>query len=459
MNSIATFVVLTDPETVAAISEIPEGADRDAFVAKCIRIGVLALRQAQGAVDEQAIRHAGDRLIDQLGGTLAKYFDAKDGLFEHRITALTSDGGELSALMRAQIAEAQRQYDAMPPALREVMQASSNAIAAQFSLDDPASALSRLVRDLTASHGALTGDLGDRMSDMLGEFSLDNPAGALSRLVGRVEDAQRGITSQFSLDDPSSALSRMSASIDGRLDAVAQAQRDFQIEVSSMLSGLAAKKEAEARSTTHGIVFEENVGTAMRVFVEPAGDILEACGNTTGVIRASKVGDFVLTLGADSAAAGARIVIEAKESASYTIASTIAEGDEACRNRASDICLFVHSARTSPMPDVLRKYANTVVVRWDADGDDMALRAGYLVAKALSVRAAVKSGNELESFAVIDKAIEVVRKQIEGFSEINTSAETISSGAGKILNRARIMRGELEKQIEALAEAVTQVRG
>jgi hypothetical protein len=458
MNSIAAFINLTDPETVAAISEVPEGADRDNFIVSCVRIGVLALRQARGTVDEQTIRHAGERLIDQLGGTLAKYFDADNGLFEHRITALTSDGGELSALMRAQIIEAQRQYDAMPPALRDVMQASSTAIAAQFSLDEPTSALSRLVRDLTASHGALTGDLGDRMTVMLGEFSLDNPAGALARLVGRVEEAQRGITAQFSLDDPASALSRMSVGIDGKLDAVAQAQREFQIEVSGLLSGLTAKREAEARSTTHGIVFEENVGNVMRAFVEPAGDILEACGSTTGVIRASKVGDFVLTLGTDSAAAGARIVIEAKESASYTIAGTIAEGDEACRNRAADICLFVHSARTAPLPDVLRKYANTVVVRWDADGDDLALRAGYLVAKALSVRAAVKSGNEVESFAVIDKAIEVVRKQIEGFSEINTSAETISSGAGKILNRARIMRGELEKQIEALAEAVTAVR-
>jgi hypothetical protein len=458
MNSLTAFIELTDPETIAAVSEVPEGADRDNFIVSCVRIGVLALRQARGVVDEQAVRHAGDRLIDQIGGTLSKYFDSDNGLFEHRISALTSDSGELSNLMRAQIAEAQRQYDSMPPALRDVMQASSTAIAAQFSLDDPASALSRLVRDLAASHGTLTGDLGNRMTEMLSEFSLDKPDSALSRLVGRVEDAQRGITSQFSLDDPLSALSRMSTGIDGKLEAVAQAQREFQIEVHGLLSGLAAKKEAEARSTTHGFVFEEKVGNVLRSFVEPAGDILEACGNTTGIVRASKVGDFVLTLGSDSAAAGAQIVVEAKESGSYTIAGTIAEGDEACRNRAADICLFVHSVITSPMRDVLRKYGNTVVVCWDAERDDLPLRAGYLVAKALSVRAAVKSGNEAESFAVIDKAIEVVRKQIEGFSEINTSAETISSGAGKILNRARIMRGELEKQIEALAEALVAVR-
>ena len=458
MDSVTAFITITDPETVTAISEVPEGTERDAFIVSCVRIGVLALRQARGTVDEQAIRHAGERLIDQLSGTLSKYFDSKDGLFESRVLALTADGGELSALMRTQITEAGKYFDSVPPVVREVMSASGAAIVAQFSLDDPTSALSRLVRELTNSHGALTGELGERMSVMLGEFSLDKPDSALSRLVGRVEDAQRGITSQFSLDDPASALSRMSTGIDGKLGAIVQAQNSFQLEVFTLLSGLAAKKDAEAKSTTHGIVFEENVGAVLRGLVEPAGDVFEACGSTTGVIRASKVGDFVLTLGADSAAAGARIVIEAKESGSYTIANTIAEGDEACRNRAADICLFIHSSRTSPMKDVLRKYGNTVVVCWDVDGDDLALRAGYLVAKALSVRAAVKSGNEAESFAVIDKAVEVVRKQIEGFTEINTSAETISSGAGKILNRARIMRGELEKQIEALAEALVAVR-
>ena len=458
MESIATYVIITDPETVAAVSESPEGTERDNFITSCLRIGVLALRQARGTVDERAVKHAGERLIDQIGGTLSKYFDAKDGLFEHRITALTSDGGALATLIHAQIAEAQRQYEAMPPALREVMLATGDAIAAQFSLDDPTSALSRLVRDLTASHGSLTGELGVRMETMLGEFSLDKPDSALSRLVGRVDDAQRGITSQFSLDDPASALSRMSIGIDGRLNSIVQAQNSFQLEVFTLLSGLTAKKEAEARSTTHGIIFEETVGNMLRSQVESAGDILDACGNTTGVIRASKVGDFVLTLGADSAAAGARIVIEAKESASYSISSTIAEGDEACRNRAADICLFIHSARTAPMQDTLRRYGNTVVVRWDANGDDLALRAGYLVAKALSVRAGIKQGNEAESFAIIDKSIEVIRKQIDGFSEINTSAETITSAAGKVLNRARIMRGELEKHIELLATALATIR-
>ena len=56
------------------------------------------------------------------------------------------------------------------------------------------------------------------------------------------------------------------------------------------------------------------------------------------------------------------------------------------------------------------------------------------------------------------RSVESVRKQIEGFSEISTSAETLSNGATKILNRARIMRGELEKQLEVLATEISVVK-
>ena len=425
----AIQITYTDPEVYAAISAVPEGEERETYMATCLRIGVLALKSARGTVDEKAIQHASDRLIDQLGSALNQYFDPKTGLFQSRVAALTSDGGEIATLMKTHVAEAQRQYSTMPVAIQEVMQQAGNSITAQFSLDDPQSALSRLVRDLTASHGTLTGDLGNRMGAVMNEFSLDKP---------------------------DSALSRLKAELNGQLVQLGVAQRDFQVEVSGLLAGLAAKKEAEAKSTTHGIVFEENVGNVLKALAQ--GDIVEDCGTTTGTIRNSKVGDFVVTIGADNIAAGAKIVVEAKESTSYTMTSTLAEADEAKRNRGADICLFIHSAKTSPVSELLTRQGNDIIVKWDADGDDLALRAGYLLAKALSVRTAVKTGAEAASFQAIDKSVEVVRKQIEGFSEITTSGETIQNGATKILNRARIMKAELEKQLEILGNEINLVR-
>ena len=481
---ICTFITLTDPEVVAALVEIPEGDSRDEYIVSCVKVGMLALRAARGIVDGDTIRHASDHLIEQLGGyralleqnlttTLSHYFDPSDGLFQTRIESLTKPDGELSNLMRKQVVDVQRQFDElarilapgesnqMLSAMRDVMRASGADIASQFSLDVPDSALSRLVRDLTASHGALTGELGERMNAVIGEFSLDRPDSALSRLVNRVEDAQRSITTQFSLDDPNSALSRLKFELNNQIKTLGESQQSFQTEVTSILSAVSAKREADAAGTAHGLAFEDAVGSALRRIGAPMGDIIEDCGTTTGLIRNSKVGDFTITLPSENIAAGARIVVEAKESGSYTLTNTLAEADEARRNRNAEVCLFVHSARTWGNNELLTRHGADVIIVWDADDKrtNVILRAGYLVAKALSVRRAIKTGDEVACFGKIDKAVEVVRKQIGGFAEIITSSETIANGATKILNRARIMHGELEKQIEVLADEITLLRG
>ncbi len=497
-------LTLTDPEVVAAVSEIPAGPQRTEFVANCVKVGVLALRAAKGVVDGAAIRNEGTRLIEQLterltghrdlleqsmGNSLAHYFDPSSGLFTVRVENLTKDGGELAGLMQNQVTAVQKQLSetfdnflgekstflallspsesnqllaAMRQTVDGVMQAERNTILAQFSLDEPGSALSRLVRDLTATHGDLTKALGDSMGVMISEFSLDKKDSALSRLVGRVEEAQRNITKEFSLDSADSALSRLKTELNTQLATLSTSQQSFQTEVVGLLSGMAARKEAQARSTTHGIIFEEEVGNQLRIIGSPAGDIIEDCGSTTGLIRSSKVGDFIVSLSPDSAAAGAKIVVEAKESGSYTVATTLSEADEARRNRGANFCLFVHSKDTAPsgIVEPITKYGNDVVVVWDKNdsNSDVVLRAGYLTVKALSIRAALKSSSEAASFQKIDKAIETVRKQVEGFTEISTSSETITNGASKIFNRARIMRTELEKQLEILTDEIGLVK-
>src|SRR5439155_12739671 len=79
-------------------------------------------------------------------------------------------------------------------------------VAAEFSLDNPSSALTRLVRELTDVNGKLRDDFVENVDSVKLQFSLDDPESALSRLVRQVDAAQKGITEQFSLDDPTSSL-------------------------------------------------------------------------------------------------------------------------------------------------------------------------------------------------------------------------------------------------------------
>lgn len=181
----------------------------------------------------------------------------------------------------------------------------------------------------------------------------------------------------------------------------------------------------------------------------------------SGVIPRSKVGDFVVTLGPDSAAPGAGIVVEAKASGVYTLKATLDEADVARRNRSASVCLFVHSAQTAPagVPE-LHRWGSEIVVIWDAEdpATDVRLKVGYLLAKALCVRANQHDEEEAASLAEMDVAIKAIRKQIAGFEEIKTSARTVMNGGEKILNRARLMEEEITRRLLGLDTQIGRLR-
>ena len=499
LDPIYVHLALIDPDVIAAVEEYPAGQSRTDFLSTCLKIGVLSIRATKGLVDGDAIRTAGDRLLDQLSerlssyrqlmeenlsGSLARYFDPKSGLFSIRVENLVKDDGDLARTIQTQVnsvqqgvsstlerflgenssflsllepSESNRLLAGMKQTVDGVLQAERAAILEQFSLDSPQSALSRLVRELQSSHGDLTTALGTKVADLVSEFSLDRPDSALSRLVGRVETAQSSISREFSLDNRESALCRMRDEIQGQLEKLTTAQTSFQQEMVGLLSSLNSRKAAEAKSTTHGAVFEEAVGRQLRELGTPAGDIVEDCGYSTGNIRASKVGDFVLVLPPEHAAAGAKIVIEAKESSSYSLKTTLEEADEARRNRGAGVCLFVHSSKTAPAGmEPLSRFGHDVIIVWDQEdpSTDLVFKCGLLTAKTLSLRVAQRSKAEAANFQKIDKAIEAMRKQIEGFSELRTTSETIQNGTVKMLERLRIMRTDLERQVEIFADQV-----
>jgi len=496
-------LAISDPEVVKAVSEYPVGPQRSEFVNVCIKIGVLSLRAARGLVDGESIRREGDHLIESLtdrfnsyrenlvdgvSGSLTHYFDPTNGLFSDRIRRLVSQDGEIASVIQDQLRQANagltstfEQFvgensaffkvmapddsnallSAMRKSMDGLLQNERTVILGQFSLDDPASALSRTLRELSKNHGDIGDALRKDMDGVVKEFSLDNKNGALSRLVDRVEDAQAKISREFSLDHEDSALSRMRLDMHSSLETISRNQMDFQKDVVQLLQKITSKKEEAAKSTLHGAVFEEAVGSKLQTWAMPAGDVLEACGNNTGQIRMSKVGDYCLTLCADSAAAGAVIVVEAKEDASYTLRTTLDEIDVARRNRSAGVGLFVHSARTAPASlDSITRHGSDIIVVWDAEDDrsDVVLRCGFLLAKALSVKAANLTKAEAASFVAMDKAIETLRKQLEGFEEIRKAAETVESSGSKIQNRVRIMNGEITKQMDIVAEHIVRLK-
>ena len=500
--TIVTFGV-SDPEVLLALAEYTDQSARSQFLNTALKVGVLSLRAARGTLDSDTLQREADRVMDELGsklntwrgkfeervnGTLKHYFDPTEGAFTDRVHRLTKDDGELATVVRLQVTEAQstltRVFEgfigensqlfkmldpsgdnhlvlALQRSLDGVVQEQNTAMIRQFSLDNKEGALSRFLGELIDKHGDLNGALKTDMQAVVAEFSLDKPDSALSRLVGRVEAAHGALNAQLSLDTEGSALSRLHRMLRENQDALLRQQLELSGQLNTAIKLLDARREESAKSTRHGMEFEETLGNHLRSVVQDAGDILQDTGMTTGLKPNCKVGDHVITIGPEKIAAGARIVIEAKESGSYDLMKTLEEADLARTNRQAGVCVFVHSTKTAPASiPTFQRYGCDIVVKWNPDDDenDVWLKAALMVATALSVKAASHDRADAASFEKIDKAMARIRKTIEGFEEVNTSATTIKNAAAKILERARIMQEALSPQIEAILDEVGKLQ-
>jgi archaellum component FlaC len=319
----------------------------------------------------------------------------------------------------------------------------------------------RFLGELTAKHGDLNQALSRDMAAIVAEFSLDKEDSALSRLVSRVESAQKSLTAELSLDNENSALQRLHRMFQDHQNTMLRQHMELASRLDAAIQSMNTRRDEAAKSTRHGLEFEETLGDHLREIMRTGGDVFQETGSTTGLKPNCKVGDYVITIGPEKVAAGARIVIEAKESASYDLMKSLEEAEVARNNRQAEICVFVHSTRTAPASiPTFQRFGRDLVVRWNPDDDanDVWLEAALMVATALSVKAASHDKEDAASFEKIDKAVERVRKALEGFEEVNQSANTIKNSAEKILNRARIMQDTLATQVQAVVDEIVKLK-
>lgn len=494
---------LYDPDLVQPLLEYSEGRERDEFIRRALRIGLMALHQAQARIDTDSVRREGEYFIGQLGNhldtfqdgigsllttTLKDYLDPRDGRFVERVERLVRDGGDLERVMRAQteVARATLQNSLetylgadssiarlLTPhesnALLTALQQTVNDLVAghlsrvlhEFSLDNREGALARLIEEISARNSRLSGDLQATVQTMAQEFSLDKTDSVLNKLVRQMESTQQQVKAEFTLDNKESALSRVRAELAEITNAHRTDSANFQQEVLAALAAMQARKDERRTGVQHGKDFESAAYALIETTCVNASDIVELVANHTGRIRNCKVGDAVITLGPDAAAAGIRIVCEMKEDSSYRLPKVIEELGQARENRHAQVGLFIWSRRTAPsglMP--LARYGADVVVLWDAEDEttDVYLQAGLMVAKAIAMSARHPKQEIEADFDALDRAILEVQRQAGYLDEITTSSGTIKSGAEKILNRVAMMRKALDRQVEILNEQVTQLR-
>lgn len=496
-------LVIEDREIITILNRKKPGRERDAYAVAALKVGILALAQAEGRIDGERIRSEGTRLIETFDGalkahregltgdiarSLADYFDPQSGRLSQRVEKLIQKDGDLETVIRGQIAgdgsllartlnahlgENSPLLDLLDPRSEKGLAVSlaksvdraareqRDAMMQEFSLDNPAGALSRTLRELTQKHDAAGATLAEKINVVVAEFSLDKKDSALSRLVQRVETAQRTLSDEFSLDKDGSALARMRKELLDQISLLAKTQNEFQTDIISQLKEMSARKAQSLKSTTHGLEFEDALFAHIQKLTQARGDIATQTGNVAGRIRHQKLGDIVVELGPDHSAAGARVVIEAKQNKSVDLAAARREIEQARINRDAAIGIFVYSSRCAPSGLAgLTRFGSDIFLIWDAEdaATDLILEVGLSLATAMIMHGVTDMSEHSADFDAIERALLGVQKQIDGLEAFEKYADTITGASDKIRDRTRKMRDALIREMKTLNETVAAIK-
>ena len=192
-----------------------------------------------------------------------------------------------------------------------------------------------------------------------------------------LQETSEQIDKNLTLDDDGSCLSRLKRELLTTIEAWSRAIRPFRLKSETTLAALHARREEASRSTQHGHTFEDQIGPVIAAEAQRLNDPYEITGTTTGAIKNCKIGDFVTTLGPDSAAPGARIAWEVKRRQELRSQEcALAEIEQARKNRQAQIGVFVFASIAAP--DGLQpfaRYGNDIVITWDAGQSDSDLNS------------------------------------------------------------------------------------
>ncbi|MCE9581597.1 MAG: hypothetical protein K8T20_03670 [Planctomycetes bacterium] len=468
---------VTDVEVLAELQRLPDPAEREAFALAALRIGILAIRQAGGAVDERALRDAGKALVSDVARVMNEhqlqtvtriekemqsYFDRSSGKVPQFLDELVKPGGNLDRMMRQHLGG---DTSTLAQTLTQHV-GSQSPLLTMLSPEQKTGLLAR-VEDLVKKN------LEEQRSTLLGEFDLNKEQSALSRLVRQMQDGQGSLeknfketigklASEWSLDNENSSVAKFKRDVAASMEKMFLGQTAFQQAVMKELEGLRQKRASEAVSTAKGATFEVALGDVLRAEAQKAREIFQPVGLHVGEIKNCKKGDFVHEFGPESAAPGERVVVEAKDDAAYGHKEALEELGIARPNRKAQVGIFVLSSAVAPEGMArFQRFGNDIVLVWDKDdpATDLWLLAGLELARALVVRRARAAAETSTSLAEIDTAIAQLEKDATGLQNIAIYANTVTGAAEKIRDEVEKMQKKIAKQIGAMREGIEALKG
>jgi len=319
--------------------------------------------------------------------------------------------------------------------VRSIIDESRANLSKQFDPEQRSSILARALSDFT--------DWRDEFLDKLDPGIEGSAATILIQrlldLVGPDGALERRLAEALDMDAGDSAFARLSRLIDERFD-------DLRCELSGDRIAEAARLAEADRGTAHGIEFEDVVEANLRRWASATkGSVVERTTMSTGALTAaSRVGDFVVTLGD-----GRRIVVEAKRHASITLTGTggiLGELDAAIANRGADSAVCIAGRDAFPAEvGRFNVYGDRVLVVDEGDGAMTAIAMQW----AASMAAAAPNRADLDAAAVTDR-IDRIRKAAETLSGARRSVTAIKASLDQLHETLGGLRTDVLDQVDDL---------
>jgi hypothetical protein len=391
---VVEHLVLDDAGLASFVAERPAD-ERAALLARALRVGLTAIQSVGVTVNVDAVR------------------------------------AEFQGLLRQTEAANERAATALDTMLRQ-------------NFADGEGRLPRTLEKFLGDKGQLRGFVGE----LFDEGKRDSAIGRMKVLLGGYFDGDASRLAQ--LLDPTrlgSPLHQFRTEMTDGFNRIGE-------RLAALEAAGAARGAERSKSAAKGADFEATIEALLGELARGSGDILERTGTETGSMMASKKGDFLLTLNADSTAgAELRVVVECKD----RYVSGRAMRDElrdAKSNRDAAVALVVFTAAHAPAgiaPFDVR--AGDVYCVLDPGAPEPAtLEAAVRLARLLALQTLRNHDVEVDA-AAIAEAIKGVREQLETLralkmtlTSIGTSAKEVYAGLDKLRDGilARLKEAEAE---------------
>lgn len=367
--------------------------------------------------------------------------------------------GKLEQKLQGQLGEFQRQIQ---EALKNYFCEQNGSVPRRFSEffgDD-----GKMTRTLKEFFDPEGGRLALLMQRQIGPESIfsksldpNNKQGILAMIEQKVQQLVEAklteVVTQFSLDDDGSAMSRLKKLLDEQF-----------VQLNKALGVEAGKTEEAERGTQKGREFEENLYGVFARLGSELGDETEFTGNTSVRGSRSKKGDFVATLGETSAAPGAQLVVEVKDSP-LKLRNAVEELQQAKEARGAQVGILVFSRGNEPVEvGDFRRINEDFYVTVDKDDLEagrplLYFESAYKIARAVVAAAARREAVGELDLNEVQAELEHLLDWTDKIHDMTTKSNTIENNVKAIKKHTAEMLEDLDQRVKPLLAKLRHVNG